>query len=1107
MWLPRKQDVCVVLMLISMGQAVLIVGPKSLRANRDYTVVISNFFGEVTDAELLLRLEGRDANNQVLFAVEKPVEVLQNTNEIISFQIPLIVSPGIYKMIIEGVNSFVYHDEIELEYLHKSISGLIQLRQPVYKPGDSVQFRVIVLDPDLKPPSGLKMVTVTVQDSVGNIIRKWSDAQLYNGVFEGQLDIAPSPLLGTYNIIAKANDEELVSKTFEVKEYVLPTFKMDVLPTVTPLEEHQALNLTIVAKYYVGNPAIGRVKIQLYDGDNNLELSKEYDVNGMLQVHLPFTNELILYGEQENVRVNVTFTERNTNELEMTIELKRANAQHELRPNSTINIIVNGRPKSYVALASYDRSLLELGKDHDISNLKWEDVLKLFNEHDGAGATSLFEDIGVFIRANGLKIEEGQLDPTFRTDFLESWLWKNITLPTNGSFMVEAVIPDTITTWYLTGFSIHPVYGFEIIKTPLQLTTGKPFYIVDHLPYSIKRGEVVPLHFTLFNTLNTEYTADVTMFNVEDEIQFIDQPADAKNRTKTVSVPPNVGYPISFLVKAKKLGDITVRVKASTIRGLENDAIEKIIRVTPESLEIADVKSQFFCFSEPNSQTYEIVLPINRKSDLNSVEINFSLDPNLLTDVVDNLQNLLAVPSGSGETNMIKFVPNIMVLDYMMATGSKQHDIIKKAKEYLQTGYRNQMNYRQTDGSFADSRKSGGSVFLTAFVAKAIQTAAKYIYVDENQVPRAYDWLSSKQLSNGRYVEVGSIAHQDMQGGLRQGLALTSYVMIAFLENAEQATRHHTVVARGMKYIADNLEWMTDSYDLAIATYALCLNNHYKKPRALEKLIGRSVETGNGTQRYWPRSAHKIETTAYALLSFIEAKEYSIGIAILRWLVNQRYTTGSFPRTQETFVGLKALTKLSEIVNPAKNEYDMYLTYKDVTKQHRFDSYNIEKVEYNNLRSTTRIITMTIAGQGSGLIQVAYKYHLNLVNFERSFELAVNKTDTDSDAVLKLDVCTSFIPKLSDQRSNMALVEVNLPSGYVTATGLIVEKPGINPIRKREILYGATTAVLYYDNMGIEKNCFTITAHKRMKEAIRRPSYVTVHDYYYPEYNAIQIYE
>ncbi|XP_049540006.1 CD109 antigen-like [Anopheles darlingi] len=1322
----------VVLALIGFTHALLIVGPKSLRANRDYTVVVSNFYGKLNKADLLLRLQGEDDKGQTLLNLTRTIDVRLNTRKDVVFQIPPITSDGYFKITIEGVRGFVYNEEVELEYLDKSISGLIQLSKPVYKPGDSVQFRVIVLDPDLKPPSGLKMVTVTVQDSNGNNIRKWSDAQLYNGVFEGQLDIAPSPLLGTYNIKVEANNKPLVSKPFEVKEYVLSTFEMDVIPTVTPLEEHQALNLTIAASYYFGKPVIGRVKLQLYDGDNNLELSKEYDVNGMLQVHLPFTNPLILYGESQDVRVNVSFSEQYTNrtvvqnrlitvykykyqvklekespafrpgspfkcllkvehrdgtpakgvtvlvridglglsnpeqsyksddagaiklqlsttasaetiqitasiddqelledtilkmeqniEKFITIDLKdryvglghdmsfritcsdqlkffvyyfvsKGNIvdsgyarpgklsrytltlkatekmmpkakvvvatvtnnivvfdyvdiefhefqnkidiridESQIRPGGQIGLIFNGLPKTYVALASYDESLLQHGKDHDIMRQNIWTIFDEFhavppNEHDKINSMGLFvrtlDDVTIDTANDksartGEAGGEGEANSAidlvqkmirYRTDFRESWLWKNITLPRSGRFPLVEQVPDTITSWYLTGFSIDPVHGIGIIKKPIHYTTLQQFYIVDNLPYSIKRDEAVVLQFTLFNTLGAEYIADVTMFNVRDEIEFIGQPENAKNHTKTVSVPPNVGYPISFLVKAKKLGDMTVRVKASIMLGRENDAIEKIIRVTPESLEIADVKSQFFSFSEPNSQTYEMVLDINRKLDFKSVTIDFSLTPNILTDVISNLQNLLAVPTGCGEQNMVKFVPNIVVLDYLIATGSKETAVINKAKGYLQTGYQNQMNYRQTDGSYGVWQHSGGSVFLTAFVAKSMQTAAKYIYVDEHQVSRAYDWLSSKQQSTGKYVEVGSIAHQDMQGGLRQGLALTSYVMIAFLENEKQATRHRTVVERGLKYIADDLEWMTDSYDLAIATYALCLNNHFKKPRALEKLIGLSKEAANGTQRYWPRSAHEIETTAYALLSFVEAGKYIDGVAVLRWLVNQRYTTGSFPRTQDTFVGLKALTKLSQKINPAKNEYDMQLTHEGVRKEYRFDSNSIGKFKLDDLPDTTRKISVNIAGQGSGFIQLAYKYLLNLVNFERSFKLAVNKTDTDSDAVLKLDVCTSFIPKLSDQRSNMALVEVNLPSGYVTETGLIVEKPGINPIRKREILYGATTAVLYYDNMGTETNCFTLTAHRRFKVALKRPAYVKVHDYYHPDFNAVTIYE
>uniref|UniRef100_A0A2M4B9M7 TEP1-F n=2 Tax=Anopheles marajoara TaxID=58244 RepID=A0A2M4B9M7_9DIPT len=1331
MWSSRSLSFCLVLTLVGFTQSLLIIGPKSLRANREYTVVVSNFISKLPKAELLLRLEGHDDDGQTLLNMNRSIDVRSNTNKATTFKIPSIKRAGNFKITIEGVRGFVYNEEVDLEYISKSVSGLIQLSKPVYKPGDSVQFRVIVLDPDMKPPSVMKTVTVTVQDSFGNNIRKWSDAPLYNGVFEGQLDIAPSPLLGKYNVKVEANNEELVSKSFEVKEYVLSTFEVNVYPTVTPLEVHQALNLTIVANYYFGKPVIGKAKFQLYDEDDNLELSKEYDVNGMLQVHLPFTNNLILFGEQQDVRLNVTFTEQFTNrtvtkeryitvykhkyqiklekespafrpgsrfkcalkvehrdgtpakgvtvevatygaglsnqeqsyktddagsiklqlnpsasaetiqitatiddqEFEETIIKVERNVEkfieidlkdryvglnHDMKlkitcsdqmtffvyyivskgnivdygfarpakaprylltlkatekmmprakvvvvtitnnivvfdyvdiefsdfqnkidirideatikPGRQIEIKLNGHPKTYVALASYDESLHQHGNDHDILR---ENIWKVFedfhavpsNEHDKIHSMGLFAKTLnelTIDTANDKSARTGEAGGggtggstlplvqkliEYRTNFRESWLWKNITVPRSGRDTMLEQVPDSITSWYLTGFSIDRVHGIGIIKKPIRYTTVQQFYIVDNLPYSIKRDEVIALQFTLFNTLGAEYIADVTMYSVRDELEFVGQPG-AINHTKTVSVPPNIGFPISFLVKAKKLGEMIVRVKASIMLGLENDAIEKVIRVTPESLEIAEVKSQFFSFRDPSSQTYEMVLDINRLHDANSVKIDFSLTANILTDVVGNLQNLLAVPSGCGEQNMVNFVPNIVVLDYLTATGSQDTTTINKAKNYLQIGYSNQMKYRQTDGSYGVWQTSGGSVFLTAFVAKSMQTAAKYIFVDEYQVSRAYDWLSSKQQSNGRYNEVGSIAHQDMQGGLRnRNLALTSYAMIAFLENEKQATRHRTVVERGMKYIADNLEGMTDSYDLAIATYALWLNNHSRKSRALDKLIGLSTEAANGTQRYWPRHAHQIETTAYALLSFVEAGRHIDGTAILRWLVNQRYTTGAFPRTQDTFVGLKALTKLSQKINPSMNDYSMTLTYDSVRREYRFNSENKGKFAMNDIPEAARKLSVNIAGQGSGFIQLAYKYLLNLKNFEKSFKLAVTKSDTDSEAYLKLDVCASFIPKLADQRSNMALIEVNLPSGYITRADLIQQKPGINPIKKMEILYGATTAVLYYDNMGIENNCFSLTAYRLFKVALNRPAYVKVHDYYHPEYNAVTIYE
>ena len=71
---------------------------------------------------------------------------------------------------------------------------------------------------------------------------------------------------------------------------------------------------------------------------------------------------------------------------------------------------------------------------------------------------------------------------------------------------------------------------------------------------------------------------------------------------------------------------------------------------------------------------------------------------------------------------------------------------------------------------------------LTAFVAKSFKQAEKYITVDEKIVSEALQWLAEKQAANGSFPEVGTVSHRDMQGGAAKGLALTAYVLSAFLE-------------------------------------------------------------------------------------------------------------------------------------------------------------------------------------------------------------------------------------------------------------------------------------------------------------------------------------
>lgn len=236
-----------VLIPIAVINGLLVVGPTFVRSNQEYKLAIANF-NRANKISLVVQLEGSSNNGTNILNITKSVEVRPNTNRFEYFSLPHLVE-GNYRIIIDGQGGFNFYEYADLVLQNKSISGLIQLDKPVYKPGDTVHFRVVVLDIELKPPANVKTVNVKVYDSKRNQIRKWSSASLNVGVFEGKLDIAPSPFLGMWNIEVAVDGNHLVSKTFEVKEYVLSGLNVDVFPTKVPLETHQGVFDCIGGEY------------------------------------------------------------------------------------------------------------------------------------------------------------------------------------------------------------------------------------------------------------------------------------------------------------------------------------------------------------------------------------------------------------------------------------------------------------------------------------------------------------------------------------------------------------------------------------------------------------------------------------------------------------------------------------------------------------------------------------------------------------------------------------------------------------------------------------------------------------------------------------------
>ncbi|KFB37488.1 thioester-containing protein 1 [Anopheles sinensis] len=133
-----------------------------------------------------------------------------------------------------------------------------------------------------------------------------------------------------------------------------------------------------------------------------------------------------------------------------------------------------------------------------------------------------------------------------------------------------------------------------------------------------------------------------------------------------------------------------------------------------------------------------------------------------------------------------------------------------------------------------------------------MQTASKYISeVNVTMLTQAFEWLASQQQRTGQFDENDAIVENDTPNGLPNGIALTSFVLISFMENENAYNAHSRVVARGLQYVAKQMDNVTDPYDRSIATYAMMLSTEYPNEGLLKRLFEKSTTSKNGSERYW----------------------------------------------------------------------------------------------------------------------------------------------------------------------------------------------------------------------------------------------------------------
>uniref|UniRef100_A0A0K0DQ80 A2M domain-containing protein n=1 Tax=Angiostrongylus cantonensis TaxID=6313 RepID=A0A0K0DQ80_ANGCA len=626
--------------------------------------------------------------------------------------------------------------------------------------------------------------------------------------------------------------------------------------------------------------------------------------------------------------------------------------------------------------------------------------------------------------------------PKIRCRFPESWILVNLVTRSNGEAVYQSLAPDTITSWVASAFAINENSGLGVapstskvcasINFAVQLRVFRPFFIRLNLPYSVKRGEKFALQVLVFNYMEKEQDVTVTLKHDEGSgFDFLNKDGSILKRsrnynTRVVSVlGGGVSKAVYFPIVPTEIGMVKLTVTAQATQA--GDGIEESLRVEPEGYRVD--RNAPVVIELKNNVDFEKVVPLLWPNDVvkGSQKAHFELIGDIMGPVLSKINELVRMPYGCGEQNMLLFVPNIVVLRYLKATNRAEPAIEAKAVKHMEAGYQRELIYRRLDNSFSAFGESDkfGSTWLTAFVVRSFAQARSYIFVDPSVLTKSIAFLNGQQMETGAFAEHGEVHHKDMQGGASEGgIGLTAYVVVALLENG---IRNDNGIAFLEKHL-DDLK--NDSYALAVTAYALRLANSEKKAEALEALEKLQISDKDGTIHwssvqgndkskdttqyfYQPRPVD-VETTGYVLLCYMLDGDTVRGLPLVRWLTAQRNAYGGFSSTQDTVIALQALGSYAE--HAYSPDTNATVTITNGADNHVFNvspsnSIVLQTYELPNIDSN---VVIKASGKGTVFAQVSYSYHRNALRDDSPFFCSKDLKELRAGNRMQLDLCCKY---------------------------------------------------------------------------------------------------
>ncbi|XP_027760743.1 alpha-2-macroglobulin-like isoform X1 [Empidonax traillii] len=628
---------------------------------------------------------------------------------------------------------------------------------------------------------------------------------------------------------------------------------------------------------------------------------------------------------------------------------------------------------------------------------------------------------------------------TVRKYFPETWIWDIVSVNSEGNADLDVTIPDTITEWKANAFCTSTDTGFGLSPT-VSLKAFQPFFVELTMPYSVVRGESFTLKATVFNYLTACIRVSVSL---AESTHFLAIPAEKQEESYCICM--NERVTVAWAVTPRSLGQVEFSVSTEALqnqqpcgnaavetpeRGRKDTVIRQLL-VEPEGTEVETTYNSVLCASEKSMpETVSLVLPETVVDG--SARAYFSVLGDIMGTAMQNLHQLLQMPFGCGEQNMVLFAPNIYVLDYLNKTEQLSEEVKSKAIGYLVSGYQRQLKYKHWDGSYSTFGPRYGQVgntWLTAFVLKSFAQARPHIFIDEKHIQDALIWLTQKQKDNGCFRSSGTLLNNAMKGGVNDEVTLTAYITIALLEIPLPVT--HSVVRNALfclETAADQKE--NHVYTKALLAYAFALARKMDKRKTLLDSLEQEAVKEDGSV-HWQRPGKEpevdppyyrhrapsaeVEMTAYVLLAYLSSQpapsqeELSFASRIAKWISGQQNPNGGFSSTQDTVVALQALSLYGALTYAKSRAASKVRLQSGGNFQQDFqvDPTNRLLLQRVSLPRVPGEYGVEVSGEGCVYLQTSLRYNVQPTQEDAPFTLhvyTIPETCVDSKAHKVFDI-------------------------------------------------------------------------------------------------------